>query len=194
MDVEVEVGVVERFIAVVDGEKDPRNLVVVFGLTAFLVSVTSSDAMQRVSDALFDVVGCYFPITFHPPVHDPHHISTAELQVALRTALTSHPSLAPHLLPLVLEKLDDSGGANKEGDGGEAVPVEVQLDCLLTLSAVLQPHSRLQSLWMRSVLPFCGEVQAVLKRLWIQHRDTPSQAAQGRTGHCSHGLHSNAVP
>ena len=155
----------DGFVAAVDGEKDPRCLVVAFSLATFLLQSVSADAVRAHCEALFDVVGCYFPITFTPPAHDPHHITQEELRLGLRRALTSHPALAPHVVPMLLDKAEDSAAS-------------VQLDALCTLRAVLERCAEDGGdEWRRATLPFLSELQAALKRLWLQQ---PEQSTEAR--------------
>ncbi|TIC07344.1 hypothetical protein E3Q08_01193, partial [Wallemia mellicola] len=63
--------------------------------------------------AFFDVVFCYFPITFKPPPDDPYGISTDDLRVALRDAISASPFFAAQGIPLLIEKLTASSGAVK---------------------------------------------------------------------------------
>ena len=164
---EEELELLSGFIAAVDGEKDPRCLVVVFALTAFLLRQCSASAVQRLSASLFDVVGCYFPITFTPPLHDPHHISPDELRLGLRRALTSHPALLPHFLPVLLDKAEDDAAA------------AVQVDSLITLQTLLdqaQGGAGWKEAWSSALQPFLSDVQAALKRLWLQTADAAERA------------------
>ena len=59
-------------------------------------------------DELFDIVACYFPISFTPPPDSPHQITRAQLTGELEATLTASPLFAHHLLPLLLEKLSSS--------------------------------------------------------------------------------------
>lgn len=61
----------------------------------------------------FDITYCYFPITFRPPPDDPYGITTEDLKRSLLNCLTANPMLAPHAMPLLLEKLAASGGNTK---------------------------------------------------------------------------------
>jgi DNA repair/transcription protein MET18/MMS19 len=36
---------------------------------------------------LFDIIFCYFPITFTPPPNDPYGISSEQLQMSLRYSM-----------------------------------------------------------------------------------------------------------
>lgn len=125
-------------IASVDGEKDPRNLLRAFELVSRLARVylPGSHGAELAGDMpfeeLFDVLACYFPITFTPPPNDQYRISREDLAVGLERALTSVPQLLPSMGPLVLQKLSSSLrqakadslsllGALAEAHGPEAV-------------------------------------------------------------------------
>ena len=56
-------------IAAMDGEKDPRNLLVTFGLVRSMVSGLEP-ARGEMAEELFDVISCYYPITFEAPPGD----------------------------------------------------------------------------------------------------------------------------
>lgn len=99
------------YIELVEGEKDPRNLVYIFAMDRVLLIEWEMDS--ETIEAFFDVTYCYFPITFRPPPDDPYGISTNSLRLALRRVLTASPHLAPHGLPLLIEKLQASGGSAK---------------------------------------------------------------------------------
>lgn len=94
-----------------EGEKDPRNLMYLFAMDRVILIEWELDA--EMAEAFFDITYCYFPITFRPPPDDPYGIQTEDLKGALRNCLTANPSLAPHAMPLLLEKLAASGGATK---------------------------------------------------------------------------------
>lgn len=69
------------FTQVMDGEKDPRNLMKAFTLVREIVN--NFDISNHVED-LFEVTFCYFPITFKPPPDDPYGISADDLKINLR--------------------------------------------------------------------------------------------------------------
>ncbi|KAJ3801288.1 Dos2-interacting transcription regulator of RNA-Pol-II-domain-containing protein [Lentinula aff. detonsa] len=59
-----------RYIALVDGEKDPRtHLLVAFAIDR--VILIEFDIANFVESLVFNVTFCYFPITFRPPPNDP---------------------------------------------------------------------------------------------------------------------------
>ncbi|KAI7830250.1 Dos2-interacting transcription regulator of RNA-Pol-II-domain-containing protein, partial [Gamsiella multidivaricata] len=99
------------FIQCLDGEKDPRNLLLAFTLIKKIIQ--EFDIAQHVED-LFEVTFCYFPITFRPPPDDPYGITSEHLKIGLRECLSSTPYFAKFALPLLLEKLSSSSGSAKK--------------------------------------------------------------------------------
>ncbi|KAJ3721001.1 ARM repeat-containing protein [Lentinula raphanica] len=91
-----------RYIALVDGEKDPRNLLVAFAIDR--VIIIEFDTANFV-ESLFNITFCYFPITFRPPPNDPYGITTDDLRQALRKCLNATPVFGPLAIPVFLEKL-----------------------------------------------------------------------------------------
>ncbi|XP_067858126.1 MMS19 nucleotide excision repair protein homolog [Heptranchias perlo] len=91
------------FIQAMDGEKDPRNLLMAFQISRDLIN---NYELGTFVEELFEVTSCYFPIDFTPPPNDPHGISQEELVLSLRSVLTATPRFAEFLLPLLIEKLD----------------------------------------------------------------------------------------
>jgi len=79
--------------------------------------------------SLFNIVFCYFPITFRPPPNDPYGISTDDLRLALRYAsyllyahsifdfisgaLNATPTFGPLAIPVFLDKLTAGSRATK---------------------------------------------------------------------------------
>ncbi|KAI9506331.1 hypothetical protein GGI25_002322 [Coemansia spiralis] len=76
------------FAQMLDGEKDPRSLIVAFQIVPKIVGLV--DVKNNAED-LFDVIFCYFPITFKHRDGDPSAISPDSLKTALRAALTCTP-------------------------------------------------------------------------------------------------------
>ncbi|XP_075072020.1 MMS19 nucleotide excision repair protein homolog [Mixophyes fleayi] len=126
------------FIQVMDGEKDPRNLLVAFRIVQEII--TKDYALGPFVEELFEVTSCYFPIDFTPPPNDPHGITREDLILGLRAVLASTPRFAEFLLPLLIEKMDSDVQSAK-------------LDSLQTLSAACAAYGQrelkefLQGLW-----------------------------------------------
>ncbi|KAJ7987643.1 hypothetical protein DPEC_G00328610 [Dallia pectoralis] len=108
------------FVQSVDGERDPRNLLLAFQIAGKIIN--GGYDLGKFTEELFEVTSCYFPIDFSPPPNDPHGITQEELILALRAVLTGTPRFAEFLLPLIIEKLDSD------------IP-SAKLDSLQTLTA-----------------------------------------------------------
>ena len=110
-----------------EGEKDPRNLMLVFSnLQIPMIEWDISEAAQvsysgcfcgelpRTSNSqntygiqdFFNAVFDYFPITFKPPPNDPYGITPEQLKDRLRGCIASTDALAPFAVPALLDKLD----------------------------------------------------------------------------------------
>ena len=87
------------YIALADGEKDPRNLMIAFAIARVLALEfdISSKFEARFTflaffltwidialQDLFNIIFCYFPITFRAPANDPYGINSEDLKNALR--------------------------------------------------------------------------------------------------------------
>ncbi|CAG2102637.1 unnamed protein product [Medioppia subpectinata] len=87
----------------VEGERDPRCLLVVFRL---MHSVIESLDLDPYTEDVFEVISCYFPILFTPTPDDEYGITKEDLSGELHRCFTACPQFAPFLFPLVLEKLE----------------------------------------------------------------------------------------
>ncbi|XP_056221346.1 MMS19 nucleotide excision repair protein homolog [Seriola aureovittata] len=92
------------FVQSMDGERDPRNLLLAFQIAKNIIH--RGYDLGKFAEELFEVTSCYFPIDFNPPANDPHGITKEELIEELRAVLTGTPKFAEFLLPLIIEKLD----------------------------------------------------------------------------------------
>ncbi|XP_051958991.1 MMS19 nucleotide excision repair protein homolog isoform X3 [Xyrauchen texanus] len=92
------------FVQSVDGERDPRNLLLAFQVASNIIHRGYN--LGKFVEELFEVMSCYFPIDFSPPPNDPHGITQEELVLSLRAVLTGTSRFAEFLLPLIIEKLD----------------------------------------------------------------------------------------
>ncbi|KAI8977927.1 Dos2-interacting transcription regulator of RNA-Pol-II-domain-containing protein [Pilobolus umbonatus] len=99
------------FTKILDGEKDPRNLLEAFNIVKAIVD--NFDISAHIED-IFEVTFCYFPITFKPPPDDPYGITAEDLKLSLRSCLASSPHFAKFALPLILEKLSSTSGSAKK--------------------------------------------------------------------------------
>ncbi|XP_064320013.1 MMS19 nucleotide excision repair protein homolog [Phalacrocorax carbo] len=150
------------FIQVMDGEKDPRNLLVAFQIVHDLI--TKNYALGPFVEELFEVTSCYFPIDFTPPPNDPHGIQREDLILSLRAVLASTPQFAEFLLPLLIEKMDSDLQSAK-------------LDSLQTLTACCAVYGQ-------------KELQEFLPSLWSSLRREVFQTASEKVeAECLAALH-----
>ncbi|KAL7267583.1 hypothetical protein RUND412_009827 [Rhizina undulata] len=96
---------VTRLVDLVGGEKDPRNLMIVFSVVK--VVLVEFDIVAH-TELLFDVVYCYFPITFRPPPDDPYGITAQDLKERLRECISATRYFAGQVFPQLIEKLDST--------------------------------------------------------------------------------------
>ncbi|KAI8838884.1 Dos2-interacting transcription regulator of RNA-Pol-II-domain-containing protein [Chytriomyces cf. hyalinus JEL632] len=90
------------FLVAMDGEKDPRNILISFGIIHTIIQNFNID--EKFED-IFESIYCYFPITFRPPPNDPYGITSADLKVQLRRCFAASPLFGPLAWPILLEKL-----------------------------------------------------------------------------------------
>ncbi|KAF1813660.1 ARM repeat-containing protein [Eremomyces bilateralis CBS 781.70] len=93
------------FISLFEGEKDPRNLMIVFSILNVPFSEWELGAYAQDG---FEAVFNYFPITFRPPPDDPYGITAQDLKDRLRDCIAACGSFAPYSFPALLDKLDSS--------------------------------------------------------------------------------------
>ncbi|EFC46140.1 predicted protein [Naegleria gruberi] len=98
------------FIQSLEGERDPGNLLYCFNLIPKVIAIfddseLSSKILSAVSDDLFDITSCYFPITYTPPANDTRGITREDLSRSLKLCFGCNKFFAPTLFPFLLEKL-----------------------------------------------------------------------------------------
>lgn len=96
---------IPQFIQAMDGEKDPRNLLIAFKIFRLMTRVL--DISKYIED-LFELLWCYFPITFKPPPNDPYAITSEELKQHLRECIAATPYFAKFAMPSLQEKLENT--------------------------------------------------------------------------------------
>ena len=140
----------------IDGEKDPRNLLITFKLAIFiLVGGAPPGSQQRATfsapfvgayfEEIFELTSCYYPITFTPPKNDPIGITSADLQVALRQVFAAHGGLSEYVIPMLLEKLESSA-------------IDCKLDVLETIRYLVENSAYTIAHWD----PFLDAISHVL--------------------------------
>ncbi|KAH9479537.1 MMS19 nucleotide excision repair protein-like protein [Psilocybe cubensis] len=101
----------DGYINLAEGEKDPRNLIVAFAIAR--VILIEFDISGHV-ESMFNILFCYFPITFRPPPNDRYGISTDDLRMALRNCLNATPAFGPLAIPVFLEKVSAGSRVTKK--------------------------------------------------------------------------------
>eukprot|EP01050_Picozoa_sp_SAG11_P008702 SAG11_NODE_779_length_7207_cov_3.043894_2_plen_1078_part_00 len=137
-------------IAAVDGEKDPRNLVLVFSLVPMLTGLLEI-ARNELAEELFDVIAVYFPITFEAPRNDKFGVTGDQLRGKLSAAFCSTEKFADMAIPMLLDKLSESYDR----------PTKLQClrylaDCI-TKFAVAQIEPQFARLWP-ALVEECGNI------------------------------------
>jgi len=94
----------------VAGEKDPRNLMLVFSILR--VIMLEWDISNQIG-TMFDSVYVYFPITFRPRPDDPYQITAQDLKERLRECLSCSSLLAQYAIPCLLDRLDSTSASVK---------------------------------------------------------------------------------
>ncbi|AAS53057.2 AER377Cp [Eremothecium gossypii ATCC 10895] len=102
---------IETFIAVANGEKDPRNLLLSFRLNMEIGRQLVN--VEKFKEDLFDILFCYFPITFKPPKNDPYRITNEDLKQALREAIAGTQLYADDAFGNLVDKLAASSPSVK---------------------------------------------------------------------------------
>ncbi|KAN0138202.1 ARM repeat-containing protein [Lactarius tabidus] len=98
------------YITLADGEKDPRNLMIAFAIARVLA--IEFDISTKLED-LFNVIFCYFPITFRTPENDPYGITPEDLKATLRSCLSASPLFGNLAVPLFLDKVNAGSPVTK---------------------------------------------------------------------------------
>ncbi|KAK9448975.1 Dos2-interacting transcription regulator of RNA-Pol-II-domain-containing protein [Limtongia smithiae] len=108
----------------ISGEKDPRNLMIVFSL---LRTLGEKFDISEFKETVFDASFCYFPITFRPPADDPYGITSDDLKTSLRASISSSALLAEYAFPSLIEKLASSS-------------INSKIDTVVTITACVESY------------------------------------------------------
>jgi len=97
-------------VSFVDGEKDPRCLLIAFSSVAKAVAVISredgkADLIPKHAENLADVLSCYFPLSFTPPPDNVTSVTRADLLDHLYAAYSSTSHFLPHVIQLLEDRL-----------------------------------------------------------------------------------------
>lgn len=129
------------FIQAMDGERDPRSLLICFD-NSFMV-LEKLDFSLFTED-FFEVLSCYFPVDFTPPKENNFEITKKDLVLSLRKCLTATANFAPFAVPLFIEKLS----ADME---------DAKIDSIITFTKCLEIYNP-------------ADVEIFTKEIWLQIR------------------------
>jgi DNA repair/transcription protein MET18/MMS19 len=90
-----------------DGERDPINLLFLFKMIPNVVK-TAGDCVEYFAEEFFDVICCYYPISFKTDENDPRGITAKDLSEHLKESMMCTPHFAHFAIPFYLEKLSSS--------------------------------------------------------------------------------------
>ncbi|KAJ3070068.1 hypothetical protein HDU98_006902 [Podochytrium sp. JEL0797] len=108
---------ISGFLVAMDGEKDPRNILISFSIVQTIV--INFDLTKKFDD-VFESIYCYFPITFRPPANDPYGITSQDLKLKLRSCFSASPLFGTLAWPILIEKLS-SASDNAKLDAMETI-------------------------------------------------------------------------
>ncbi|KAK2586153.1 hypothetical protein KPH14_001420 [Odynerus spinipes] len=92
-------------ISSIDGERDPRNLMLLFNILPHFIR---EFPLGHLTEEMFDVISCYFPIDFNPVGTDGVGITREDLAESLAPCLYAIPEFAEFCIPLISDKLSSS--------------------------------------------------------------------------------------
>ncbi|XP_066598678.1 MMS19 nucleotide excision repair protein [Prorops nasuta] len=93
------------FITFIDGERDPRNLMLLFNILPYFMKQFS---LGHLEEEMFEIISCYFPVDFNPSGPENSSITRNDLAEALEPCLCAIPAFAKYCLPLIMEKLSSN--------------------------------------------------------------------------------------
>ncbi|XP_023311835.1 MMS19 nucleotide excision repair protein homolog isoform X2 [Anoplophora glabripennis] len=103
--ISMKLDLVYGVISSIDGERDPRNLMFLFKwLKSFLTTIP----LGHLTEEMFEVIACYFPVDFKTPPSIGRDITREDLANELSPCLCAIPEFSEYCIPLALEKLESS--------------------------------------------------------------------------------------
>ncbi|EFA86574.1 putative DNA repair and transcription protein [Heterostelium album PN500] len=91
------------FLQFIDGEKDPRNIIYTFRLIPRVILYIPE--YKNFADSLFEILSCYFPISFNPKPGDPNSITKDDLVSSLLNCFGASTYFAEHCIPFLIDKI-----------------------------------------------------------------------------------------
>lgn len=106
----------QSVLTAVEGEVDPRNLLISLDLCHFMLATFMQpespfvregppELVGQLSESFFDQVSAYFPINFKPPEDDKFKVTPESLKAILNKCILASPLLLGSLVPFLVDKL-----------------------------------------------------------------------------------------
>ncbi|XP_076678333.1 MMS19 nucleotide excision repair protein [Andrena cerasifolii] len=89
-------------ITAIDGERDPRNLMLLYSI---LPRFMREFPLGHLTEEMFEVIACYFPVDFNPSGSEGVGVTRDDLAEKLAPCLCAVPQFAEFCIPLVIDKL-----------------------------------------------------------------------------------------
>ena len=150
-----ELNFIKSFINAMDGEKDPRNLLLCFQIIYFILNELKSYLNDELLEEIYDITSCYYPITF--TANKQINITPDLLKLHLRKCLSSSNVFAQWSLPLFMEKLQENDDV-------------IKIDCLKSLSiCILSYNHQFYSSYLYPLYQILKAMCLSSKKLISQH-------------------------
>ncbi|XP_026830696.1 MMS19 nucleotide excision repair protein homolog isoform X2 [Ooceraea biroi] len=89
-------------ISSIDGERDPKNLMLLFGILSQFIK---EFPLGHLTEETFEVLACYFPVDFNPTDTENLSVTREDLAESLAPCLCATPEFANYCIPLIIDKL-----------------------------------------------------------------------------------------
>ncbi|KTW26823.1 uncharacterized protein T551_03285 [Pneumocystis jirovecii RU7] len=116
---------IEGFIKIIGREKDPRNLILIFSIMNIVISEFNITLYAK---DIFNLLFCYFPITFKPSPNDVFEVTTENLKLWLKKCVSANDELSSYSIPSLIDKYDFS-------------PINTKKDIIDMLSFCMETYS-----------------------------------------------------
>ncbi|PFH33764.1 hypothetical protein BESB_079800 [Besnoitia besnoiti] len=162
-----------------EGERDPRCLLLLFEIVAVLGASYASIMRRDEVENVVDVVMTYFPIAFSPPPNAPIPITEETLVERFHRALTSTPLFSSFVLLYLLDALASAGDEDFQQTLEEIKKTAAAVLPHFPPSAVLAVLQPVQGLMLQSCYEAPSVHTAQLVAVWVLFLRRAVQAEDG---------------
>ncbi|XP_014487511.1 PREDICTED: MMS19 nucleotide excision repair protein homolog [Dinoponera quadriceps] len=93
---------IDGIINTIDGERDPNNLMLLFSILPYVIREIP---LGHLTEEMFAVVACYFPVDFNSSGREDLNLRREDLAEKLAPCLYATSEFTNHCVPLIIEKL-----------------------------------------------------------------------------------------